>query len=225
MGYLDLPIVGGGAAASSYWKDAVADFASLPAGTTTGEIRLTVDTGNIYRWTGAVWTQISAANPSSGDAAQYLRGDGTFVDLTMAAVGALTSAPNSGDVGETLSAEQATATATGVGATGTWGSATSLVLPAGNYFVWGTASFEANGAVLTDALDAGISQSATAAGIGTHDFFSFPLLANTDNVIRVVVPGQTVNLGVSTTMHLNTRMGYSSGSPQHFGKLLALRIY
>jgi hypothetical protein len=46
---------GGGGGGSAFWQDAVATFASLPAGTNTGEIRQTLDTSNFYRWDGASW--------------------------------------------------------------------------------------------------------------------------------------------------------------------------
>lgn len=42
------------------WREPVADLASLPtSGNESGDIRQTLDSGNLYRWTGAAWTLAS----------------------------------------------------------------------------------------------------------------------------------------------------------------------
>ena len=46
---------GGGGGGSGYWSDAVADFASLPPGAFVGEVRMTLDTNDLYRWNGSSW--------------------------------------------------------------------------------------------------------------------------------------------------------------------------
>jgi type II secretory pathway pseudopilin PulG len=44
------------AGGSAYWKDPVADYASLPvASNNIGDVRLTIDTGRAFSWTGATW--------------------------------------------------------------------------------------------------------------------------------------------------------------------------
>lgn len=47
----------GGGGGSPYWKDAVADFASLPPGSVIGEARLAQDTQIIYIWDGLAWSE------------------------------------------------------------------------------------------------------------------------------------------------------------------------
>lgn len=46
------PVVGGG---SDFWGDAVANFAALPVTGAVGEIRLTLDTNDLYTWNGSAW--------------------------------------------------------------------------------------------------------------------------------------------------------------------------
>jgi hypothetical protein len=45
----------GGSGGSAYWGDAVVNFAALPASAVTGEVRITLDTGNAYRYDGTSW--------------------------------------------------------------------------------------------------------------------------------------------------------------------------
>ena len=47
-----------------YLGDPVANFASLPASGTVGEVRLTLDTGRLYWWTGAIWDTVDAEDPT-----------------------------------------------------------------------------------------------------------------------------------------------------------------
>lgn len=67
---------------SPSWKDAVATFASLPPGGSVGEVRLTVDTRNLYEWNGSAWILILAAGstitgPGSSTDNAVARWDGT----------------------------------------------------------------------------------------------------------------------------------------------------
>lgn len=56
---INLPLVG----ASPYWGDPVASAVMLPASGSLGEVRLTLDTGNLYYWDGAAWQSL----PLNGD--------------------------------------------------------------------------------------------------------------------------------------------------------------
>ncbi len=59
MSSYNYPVSGGGGG-SSYWADAVATFASLPvSGTVVGEIRLVLDTSDLYEWNGSAWVRIT----------------------------------------------------------------------------------------------------------------------------------------------------------------------
>lgn len=49
------PVKGGG---SPYWKNAAANAAALPTGTVVGEVRLTLDTKDLYEWSGSAWVKI-----------------------------------------------------------------------------------------------------------------------------------------------------------------------
>lgn len=53
---------------SPYWKEAVADVASLPSvGGVTGECRLVLDVDEIYEWNGSSWESVSGGGGGSGD--------------------------------------------------------------------------------------------------------------------------------------------------------------
>jgi hypothetical protein len=66
MSYVDVPQSGG----STYWQDAAASFASLPAvGNTLGQVRAAVDTGNLYEWNGSAWALVGGFSAVTGPAA------------------------------------------------------------------------------------------------------------------------------------------------------------
>lgn len=49
---------GGGGGGDAHWKAPVANFAALPAlGNNTGDVRVTLDTGDIWEWDGSAWIQ------------------------------------------------------------------------------------------------------------------------------------------------------------------------
>ncbi len=79
MSSTNWPVVGGG---SQYWKDPVADFASLPASGNVGEIRATLDTDNLYEWNGSTWQLLlnssgTVIGPASATDNALARFDGT----------------------------------------------------------------------------------------------------------------------------------------------------
>jgi hypothetical protein len=77
MSSYNYPVSGGG---SAYWKDPVADFASLPAGTVVGEVRLVRDTDEFYEWDGSSWIKVPATGvtgPASATDNAAARFDGT----------------------------------------------------------------------------------------------------------------------------------------------------
>lgn len=85
--FLNIPPEGGGAG-SAFWESAVADFASLPAGTVVGEVRMTLDDHNLYYWDGDSWEPVptGSIDPSDID-------DTDSVDLTIT-TGVLTADVN-----------------------------------------------------------------------------------------------------------------------------------
>lgn len=174
------------------------------------------------------WTTFNAKEPaiSAGTTSQYWRGDKTFQTLQMSALTAVTGggAAGAGTIGEILTGTQASATATGVGATGTFGNATSVSLTAGVWAITGVAGFAENAAVLTTSLSAGISDSSTGAGIGAFDYSVNNSLSTGASDLQLTTPTVYVSISGTTTYYLNTRFYYTSGSPQHYGKIQALRI-
>jgi hypothetical protein len=84
------PVTGGSGGGSPYWKDAVANFAALPAsGTVVGEVRLTQDTGDLYEWNGSAWVKILNASgtvigPASAVDSQVVLFNGTTGKLLKA---------------------------------------------------------------------------------------------------------------------------------------------
>lgn len=95
----------------SYVDDVVevANFAALPATGETGKIYVTIDTGNVYRWSGSAYIRIADESPvwgiitgdledqtdlqnalngkypvPTGDTTQYIAGDGTLITFPVA---------------------------------------------------------------------------------------------------------------------------------------------
>jgi len=90
------------------WRDSVEDAAALPAeGNTTGDVRTTSDTGDLYIWKGSTWELIASGTSAPGGpdgAIQFNTGGGfdgeadlkwnktdKFIDLGGLAVTALSS--------------------------------------------------------------------------------------------------------------------------------------
>lgn len=87
MTYQDLPATG-----SRFWRDAVANFAALPArGISPGECRLAIDTRIIYEWNGTSWQAI--ANGAQGDALAATVAGFTSGAVVIAGGGTLTQDP------------------------------------------------------------------------------------------------------------------------------------
>lgn len=281
--FINLPPTGG----SLYFGDPVANAGGLPLTGLTGEIRLTLDTGELYYWTGSAWalaTPISgmsfkgvwnaatnsptladgtgdtgdfyrvnvAGTQNLGSGAQtfvvgdYVLYDGTVwrlghsgadavitvngqtgavsLDLTDLVAETAGGSASMGQLGEILSASQSSATGTGVAATGVFGNATSLSVTAGVWRLMGVAGFKENGSVLTTSLSCGISNSPSGASLTDLDVAVHNNLVSSTSDLVVPCLDQLISIGSTTTYYLNTRFFYTSGSPQHYGKLTALRI-
>jgi hypothetical protein len=153
---------------------------------------------------------------------------GTYVGLPNRGISGLVpvtsgAAAATGTISEVLTASQVTSTATGVGATTVYGNVTSLAITAGRWRVFGVAAFVQNGAVLTGGLQAGISTSSS--GVGLNEFDTqLSGLNGTGVDLLLYTPELIINIASTTTYFLNTKFTYSSGSPQHRGKITALRI-
>lgn len=185
--------------------------------------------GYVNGVTSAIQTQFTGKEPTitAGVYTQYWRGDKVFQTLNAAALVANVSgaAQSASAIGEILSATQAGSTATGVGSTGTWGNVTSVTLSAGSWLVWGIVGFKENGAVLTDFLACGISASSSGSGMSEFDTSVFPGMISSGSDLIMRTPSVPINVSGTTDYYLNTKFTYSSGSPQHRGKIVALRIF
>lgn len=195
----------------------------------TGIISIQVATGAQNGYLSSTdWNTFNNKEPaiSSGTTAQYWRGDKTFQTLQVSAMTAVTdgSAAAVGKIGEILTASQASNTTTGVGSTGTYGSVVSLALTAGVWRVHGTAGFNENGAVLTTALECGISASATGVAISEFNTTINPYLISSTSDALFSTPMVDVNIASPTTYYLNSKFTYTSGTPRHRGKITAIRI-
>lgn len=132
------------------------------------------------------------------------------------------SSPTINEIGYIESSTVSSLTATGIGATGAWGSVTSVTIPAGVWMLQGIAQVFENDAPLTSVIKVGISSSASGAGIGTFDqTIIAPQL--TGAPIQQLTPLVKVNITGSSTYYLNTYFTYASGSPQHAGIIWAIR--
>lgn len=176
----------------------------------------------------ADWSTFNSKEPAitAGTTSQYWRGDKTFQTLEVAALVPVTdgSSAASGKIGEILTASQATNTTTGVGATGAFGAITSLAVTAGVWELSGTAAFNENGAVLTTALEAAISDSATGLTVSDFDRVVLPNLISSTSDALSPVPTMVVSVNAPTTYYLNSKFYYTAGTPRHRGRLVARRI-
>lgn len=79
--WIDLPLAGGGSS-SDYWESAAASFATLPVGTVDGEVRMILDTRELYYWDSgsSTWKKVPTSAIDSADVA-----DTNSVDLTVTA--------------------------------------------------------------------------------------------------------------------------------------------
>ncbi len=174
------------------------------------------------------WTTFNNKEPAvaAGLVTQYYRGDKSFQTLNVAAIVPETggAAAGAGTIGEVLTGTQAANTAAGVGATGVWGNVLSVSLTAGSWMVQGSVGFNANGAELTTALQAGISASASGVGITEKSITVIPFANPTSTDPFFSTPWVLVNIAAPTTYYLNTMFSYTSGAPKHRGYLTALRI-
>lgn len=174
------------------------------------------------------WTTFNnkQANIVATTTADFYRGDKTFQTLQMSALTAVTSgaAAASGKIGEIITSSVASFTGTGVGATGAWGAVTSISLTAGAWMVSGVVGFGIGTADLTTGFFAGLSASATGAGIGDFDqSVNTYILSGSDNS-QLTTPPLFVDISATTSYYLNSKFYYTAGAPEHKGKIQAIRI-
>lgn len=174
------------------------------------------------------WDTFNDKEPAitAGTTAQYWRGDKTFQTLNVAALQAVTGggSASAGTIGEILTGTQATNTDSNVAASGSWGFATSVSLTAGVWQVQGNAGFDSNGAILTTALECGISASTTGSGIDEFNTSVSPFILSAASDALIPTPVVYISISSTTTYYLNTRFYYTLGTPQHRGRIQALRI-
>jgi len=186
------------------------------------------DTDTVGVLTDTDWDTFNDKEPAiaAGTVNQYYRGDKSFVVHDINSIVPIVdgSAPTTGEINEVLTATQAANTATGIGATGTWGNATSLSITAGRWIVRGVAGLSEQTANLSDALSCAISDSATGVGLDEFDSTVVPCLISSTSDAILPTPAVFVNISGTTTYYLNTKFVYDAGAPQHRGKLWAVRI-
>lgn len=208
---------------------AIAGTAPVDYDNTTGVISMAQADGATDGYLSSVdWTTFNNKQDDivATTAADFYRGDKTFALLDLAALTPETSGTPaaSGKIGQLVTATQAASTGTGVGASGVYGNVTSISVPAGRWLAWGSAAFVENTADLTTGLQCGISASAAGAGLGEFDTsLSSALISGTSDLI-LATPHVVIDIASTTTYYLNTKFTYTSGSPQHRGKITALRI-
>lgn len=203
--------------------------APLSYNSTTGDFSISqADTNTDGYLSSADWNTFNDKEPAitAGTTDQYWRGDKTWQTLNVAALLPETSgtAASAGRIGEIISSSVNSATSSGVAATGDWGAVTSISLTAGVWQVQGVVGFTENGANLTTALECGVSASATGAGIGEFDTSVAPFLVSSTSDALLPTPIQYVNISSTTSYYLNSRFYYTAGSPQHRGRIIAIRI-
>jgi hypothetical protein len=130
--------------------------------------------------------------------------------------------PGVGEVGEQVVASNAVLSSTNLAATGVWGYAHSISLDAGLWEIQGIAEFAENSAVLTDSVGVGISDDTAGATFTYGDYSEQPFFL-TGNDFFMQTPVKRVSIAATTTYYLNTKLNYTSGSPQHAGVIWAKR--
>ena len=177
----------------------------------------------------ADWTTFNSkqGDIAGGTTSQYYRGDKTFVDLTTDAL--LTSdgsaAPASTKLGESIaSTEPATLVNTGVGATGAWGDAASVVVPAGRWAIGGTVYVRQGTANLSDTIYGGISTASSPASLPRSSTAAISNLITGDFEMSLSLAARAFTFAAPTTVFLHSKFTYDSGAPLHAGAIVGWRI-
>lgn len=208
-----LPIANGGTGQVT----ASAAFNALAPTSVKGDLVVNNGTGNTALAAGTNGQVLTAQSGSSnGVDYEFVTFESSIPAITNGA------AASAGKIGEIMTSTVAANTATGIGATGVWGNVTSLSLTAGIWEISAVAGLFDNGATLTDFVACGVSTSASGAGISEFDTALLPsLYVTTDPILRVA--SVLVSPSSTTTYYLNTKFNYTSGTPQHRGRLQARR--
>lgn len=130
----------------------------------------------------------------------------------------------SGFLLQAVTTDNTTFSTTNVGATGAYGYAASVTLPAGGWLVFGLVGASVNGAVLTYFIAGGLSDAADGSSLGVNDVSKSPSLISGDDTQFTVMPKVFTSDGTKV-VYLNTLFNYTSGTPKHRGRLLRVRIY
>lgn len=201
-----------GTGGADTWADSVATAAELPATGALNEVRLVSDTGAVMYWNGSAWASTAGGGGGATD----------IEDLTAFTNG---SSAGAGLITQVITAAQPTANSSNVGATGVFGYAVSISVTAGRWVVTGVAGFEDNGALLSGAIEATITNTSTAGGVTADSVAKDDSITGGSALSRsFVVPEIVISISSTTTYYLNTKFTYSSGSPLHYGKITARRI-
>lgn len=154
----------------------------------------------------------------------YYRGDKSFIQLNVDAITVLAGgAINGGD--KLLGVDTITAALAPAGANGVWSNAASVAVDAGTYLCFGVLKWTDNNAALTGDIRFGISSTADASNIGSYDYNQVACMFSDNNRDYIYnLPMVILTSNINFTVYLNTQFQYSSGTPQHGGKLIAMRI-
>jgi hypothetical protein len=177
----------------------------------------------------ADWTTFNSkqGDIAAGTTSQYFRGDKTFVDLTTDAL--LTSdgstAPASTKLGESIASDEPTTLVnTGVGATGAWGDAASVVVPAGRWALGGTVYLRQGTANLTNIVKGGIGTVSAPASLARSATASLSHLITGDYEFSLSLAPRPFTFAAPTTVYLHSNFTYTSGAPLHAGAIVGWRI-
>lgn len=154
----------------------------------------------------------------------YYRGDKTFAQLNVDAITVLVGgAINGGN--KLLGIDTATSAMSSAGANGVWSNASSLAVEGGTYLCFGVLKWTDNNAVLTGDIRYGISSTSDASNIGSYDYNQVACMFSDNNRDYIYnLPFVVLSELNDFTIYLNTQFQYSSGTPQHGGKIIAMRI-
>jgi hypothetical protein len=181
------------------------------------------DVATFVEYAAGDWILVAYSGISLRPGTQTIPGTKTFSGQLIGKGTATNDNAASGYIGE--SARAINTTFTNAAATTQFKDVTSISLTAGDWLVTGNVSFTLNGATMTQAAAAisiNSNNTTTDHVQGDNLVFGAPPTANYDQDLNI--GDYRLSLTGTTTVYLKGRCDFSAGTPQHKGRISAVRI-
>jgi len=180
-------------------------------------------------WRGdKTWQEITFEQEiEPGEETQYWRGDKTWQNLTtdVLITSDGSSLAASQKLGEVIASSEPTSlSSAGLGDTGIWGEAVSVLVPRGTWAISATAYVTQNDANLSNLVQAGLSTQSSPTAIERSMTASAAFLVTGDYEYSLSIGPKIFLFEEDTTVYLNTKFIYDSGTPFHGGFISGWRI-